>query len=315
MTTALPPGADRIEMMQTFVRIVEAGSLSAAAQQLGTSQPTVSRRLQALERSLGIKLLQRSTHAMKLTEDGDRCFAHAKALLEDWRAMEDDLRGTADTPRGTPRGTLRVLAPHAFGQDQFIAPLMAYLRRYPEVDVKWMLHDRRPNFIAEGIDCAIQVGAVDDPSVVAVRLAEVPRIVLAAPALMAGRPTPQHAQDLQPLPWLALSTFYRREVTLTQEPGGEAHTFGITPRLATDSLYALRSAALAGLGACISSAWIVDNDVRQGKLLHLVPNWHAAPLPVYLVYPYARFYPARLRLFLEAMRGAMPGLVGMRAVG
>ena len=85
--------------------------------------------------------------------------------------------------------------------------------------------------------------------------------------------------------------------------------------MATDSLYALRSAALAGLGACISSAWIVDNDVRQGKLLHLVPNWHAAPLPVYLVYPYARFYPARLRLFLEAMRGAMPGLVGMRAVG
>ena len=90
MTNTLPalqPGADRIELIQTFVRIVEAGSLSAAAQQLGTSQPTVSRRLQALERSLGIKLLQRSTHVMKLTEDGDRCFAHAKALLEDWRAM------------------------------------------------------------------------------------------------------------------------------------------------------------------------------------------------------------------------------------
>ncbi|KQO30275.1 LysR family transcriptional regulator [Acidovorax sp. Leaf84] len=311
MTIALPPGADRIELMQTFIRIVETGSLSAAAQQLGTSQPTVSRRLQALERSLGIKLLQRSTHVMKLTKDGERCFDHAKALLEDWRAMEDDLRGTADTPRGT----LRVLAPHAFGQDQFIAPLMAYLRRYPEVDVEWMLHDRRPNFIAEGIDCAIQVGAVDDPSVVAVRLAEVPRIVLASPALMAGRATPEHAQDLQPLPWLALSTFYRRDVTLTHEPSGEAHTFGITPRLATDSLYALRSAALAGLGACISSAWIVDGDVRRGDLLHLVPTWHASPLPVYLVYPYARFYPARLRLFLEAMRGAMPGLVGMRAVG
>ncbi|MCC5612948.1 hypothetical protein LC612_41240 [Nostoc sp. CHAB 5834] len=119
---------------------------------------------------------------------------------------------------------------------------------------------------------------------------------------MAGRPTPQHAQNLQPLPWLALGTFYRREVTLTQEPGGEAHTFGITPRLATDSLYALRSAALAELGACISSAWIVDDDVRQGKLRHPVPNWHAALLPVYLVYPYPQFYSARLRLFLEAMR-------------
>lgn len=130
-----------------------------------------------------------------------------------------------------------------------------------------------------------------------------------------GRPQRGGQEDLQPLPWLALSKLYRREVMLTQEPGGEAHTLGITPRLATESLYALRSAALAGLGACISSAWIVDNDVRRGKLLHLAPNWYAAPLPVYLVYPYARFYAARLRLFLEAMRGAMPGLVGMRAVG
>ena len=305
-----PPGADRIELMQTFVRIVEAGSLSAAAQQLGTSQPTVSRRLQALERSLGVKLLQRSTHVMKLTEDGDRCFAHAKALLEDWRAMEDDLRGTADTPRGT----LRVLAPHAFGQNQLIPPLMDYLRRYPDVSVEWMLHDRRPDFIAEGIDCAIQVGAVEDPSVVAIRLAEVPRIVLASPALMASRPTPQHAQDLKDLPWLALSTFYQREVTLTHQHSSEASTFAITPRLATDSLYALRSAALAGLGACIASAWIVDADLRAGGLLHLVPTWQAPSLPVYLVYPHARFYPARLRLFLEGMRGAMPGLAGMRGV-
>ena len=310
-TPLLPVGADRIELLQTFIRIVEAGNLSAAAQQMGTSQPTVSRRLQALERTLGIKLLQRSTHVMKLTEDGERCFAHAKALLDGWHMLEDDLRGTAQAPRGT----LRVVAPHAFGQDQLIAPLMDYLRRYPDVDVEWMLHDRRPDFIAEGIDCAIQVGAVDDPSVVAIRLAEVPRIVLAAPALMEGRAMPVHAQDLQPLPWLALSTFYQREVTLSPQDGdgSGACTFPISPRLATDSLYALRSAALAGLGACIASAWIVDADLRRGDLLHLVPTWQAAPLPVYLVYPPARFYPARLRVFLEAMRGAMPHLAGMRA--
>ncbi|MBU1817616.1 MAG: LysR family transcriptional regulator, partial [Gammaproteobacteria bacterium] len=131
MTDPTIPGADRIELLQTFVRIVEAGSLSAAAQLLGTSQPTVSRRLQTLERHLGLKLLQRSTHVMKLTEDGERCFAHAKELLHSWTAMEDDLRGTADTPRGT----LRVVAPHAFGQNQLIAPLMDYLGRYPEVSV------------------------------------------------------------------------------------------------------------------------------------------------------------------------------------
>jgi len=100
MATLLPPPppADRIELMQTFVRIVEAGSLSAAAAQMGTTQPTVSRRLQALERSLGVRLLQRSTHAMKLTEDGERCFDRAKELILSWGAFEAELRGVGDQP-------------------------------------------------------------------------------------------------------------------------------------------------------------------------------------------------------------------------
>lgn len=293
---------DRIGLMQTFVRIVEAGSLSAAAAQLGTSQPTVSRRLQALERALGLKLLQRSTHVMKLTDDGARCFAHAKALLESWQAMTADLRGVKDTPEGH----LRVLVPHAFGQGQLIAPLMAYLKRYPQVTVEWLLHDRRPDFIAEGIDCAVQVGAVDDPSVVAVRLAEVPRIVVAAPELLGARPFPQQPEDLSALPWLALQTFYRNEVSLVRHADGVTRRFAIQPRLSTDSLYALRNAILAGLGVGIASAWLVKDDVEQGRLSHLAPAWGAPRLPVYLVYPPAQFYPARLRLFLDVMREAVP---------
>lgn len=317
-------GSDRIELLQTFVRIVESGSLSAAAQQLGTTQPTVSRRLQALERSLGSRLLQRSTHAMKLTEDGERCFAHASELLAHWLAMESDLRGAHDTPRGL----LRVQAPHAFGQDQLIAPLADFLRRHPEVSVEWLLHDRPPDFIAEGIDCAIQVGPVLDPSVVAVHIAEVPRIVVAAPQLLEvqGGP-PTHPQGLRDLPWLALRTYYVREVVLyAQEDahgagnedardgaGPAPETIAIEPRMRTDSLHALRHAALAGLGTALVSAWVVQEDLRSGRLVHLVPGWHASPLPVHLVYPPARHQPARLRAFLEAMRTAIPSLAGMRA--
>lgn len=310
MNATLAAGADRIDLLQTFVRIVESGSLSAAAQQLGTTQPTVSRRLQALERLMGARLLQRSTHVMKLTPDGERCFAHARALLDDWHAMEADLRGVRDVPRGT----LRVLAPHAFGQEQLIAPLADYLRRYPAVDVQWLLHDRRPDFIAEGIDCAIQVGPVEDPAVVAILLAEVPRIVVAAPAVaqaLADR-GPADVRGLGALPWLALNPYYRREVALHHQTSGEALRFAIAPRLATDSLYAMRSAALAGLGACIASAWAVQEDLRRCRLLHLAPDWQAVPLPVSLVYPPARHYPARLRSFLELMRAAMPGLTGLR---
>src|SRR5476651_544311 len=180
-------GIDRIDLMWTFVRIVESGSLSAAAAQLNTSQPTVSRRLQSLERMLGVTLILRTTHAMKLTDDGERCYERAKLLLERWAAMEDELRGAGDEPVGT----LRVRVPHAFGQDQMIEPLTRYLQRYPNVTVDWMLNDRTPDFLSEDIDCAIQVGHVDDPSIVAVLLAEVPRIVVATPEMLQQYPVTQ----------------------------------------------------------------------------------------------------------------------------
>ena len=295
--------------MQTFVRIVEAGSLSAAAAQMGATQPTVSRRLQTLERSLGTKLLQRSTHAMQLTEDGSRCFARAKELLAGWDAFEADLRGSRDVPEGT----LRVMAPHAFGQQQLVAPLADYLRLYPRVSVDWLLHDGTPDFIADGVDCAIHVGPVEDPSVVCVKLAEIPRIVVAAPSLLSNlpgdAPRPRHAADLSVLPWLALRTFYRNEITLEHD-SGEQHRVTLQPRISTDSLFAMRTAALLGLGVCVASSWAVADDVAQGTLVHLLPEWHAAPLPVMLLYPYAKFYPAKLRCFAKLLRAAAPRGMG-----
>ncbi|CFQ63082.1 LysR family transcriptional regulator [Yersinia frederiksenii] len=306
MTETNLSGIDRIELMQTFIRIVEAGSLSGAAARLGTSQPTISRRLQTLERLLGLKLLQRTTHIMKLTDDGERCYSHAKELVASWNAMEDDLRGATDEPRGL----LRVLVPHAFGQDQLIKPLKDYLYRYPKMSVEWMLNDRRPDFIAEGIDCAIQVGAVTDPSVVAILLAEVPRIVVAAPELLSNKPLPTYPEQLLDFHWIALNSFYRNEVVLSHKTNGEIQRFSIEPQLSTDSLYALRNAALAGLGAGIASTWVISDDLAQGRLVHLAPDWHGLPLPIYLVYPHASFYPARLRAFLDIMRQAMPSLAG-----
>jgi DNA-binding transcriptional LysR family regulator len=296
---------DRIELMQTFVRIVEAGSLSAAAAQMGTTQPTVSRRLQLLERSLGVRLLQRSTHAMKLSEEGERCFDRAKDLLAGWAAFDAELRGMTEEPEGA----MRIVVPHAFGQQQLVAPLAAYMRQYPKVNVEWLLHDKTPDFIADGVDCAIHVGEIDDPAVVAIKLAEVPRIVVAAPALLDGREPPRHASELAKLPWLALHAFYRRDLSLVHVASGETCRLTLRPRMSTDSLYALRSAALLGLGTCVASAWVLQDDLAQGRLVHLLPEWEASPLPVYLVYPYARFYPAKLRCFIETMREALPGAV------
>ena len=302
-------GADRLALMETFVRIVEAGSLSAAAAQLGSTQPTVSRRLQALERSLGVRLLRRSTHAMTLTEDGVRCYERAQELLARWQAFESDMRGTDDEPSGV----LRVLAPHALGQQQLIGPLADYLRRSPRMTVEWLLTDRTPDFIAEGVDCAIHVGEVQDPSVVALRLGELPRIVVAAPSVLGQGPLPTRPDELAPLPWLALRTFYRDEVVLTHAETSETARFGIRPRLSTDGLYALRNAAVLGLGVGIVSAWALEEDLAAGRLLHLAPGWRAAPLPVFLVYPPARFQPTKLRRFIDIMRAALPQVDVLRA--
>lgn len=299
---------DRVELMRTFVRIVEAGSLSAAARQLNTTQATISRRLQSLEAMLGVKLVLRTTHAMKLTDDGERGYQHAKHIIDAWLALEDGLNVTEDEPVGT----LRVRAPHAFGQQQLLTPLLSFLARYPNLSVEWMLNDKTVDFLSDNIDCAIRVGAEVDPATVSVLLAEVPRSVVASPVLLAQFATIAVPEQLSSLPWIAVNTFYQHNVSLSHQHSREPVTFPITPRLSTDSIYVARNAALAGLGVVVVSSWTVTEDIAQGRLVELVSDWQAAPLPVHLVYPWARYYPTRLRKFLELMKKVMPELAGMR---
>lgn len=293
------PSVDRLLLMQTFIRIVEAGSLSAAARQLGTTQPTVSRRLQALERQFGQPLVQRSTHALRLTETGERAFERAKALAVEWECFEQSLR--AEPAR--PEGLLRVQVPHAFGQEHLVGPLVRALKDAPGLRVDWLLNDATPNFIEQGLDCAIRVGGTAEGAVVAIPLAQVPRVLVVSPELLAGR-TIDEPDALAALPWIALSTFYRQELPLARDDGVR-HRLPIRPVLATDSLYAAREAARLGLGAALLSGWSVRQDIAEGRLVHLLPRWRGPALPVQLLYPNPPSPPARLRYFIEAMRRSM----------
>ena len=299
---------DRIELMRTFIRIVEAGSLSSAARQLETTQATVSRRLQSLESMLGSRLILRTTHAMKLTDDGDRCYQHARQVVDAWLALEDEM-SIADE---RPVGVLRVRAPHAFGQQQLLGPLVSFLQRYPQLAVEWMLNDKTVDFLSDNIDCAIRVGAEVDPATVSVLLAEVPRSLVVAPELLSRYPALAIPQDLSRLPWVAISTFYQHEVELQHQEDSRELSFGIVPCLSTDSVYVARNTALAGLGAAIVSSWAVTEDIAAGRLIEPYPQWRASPLPVHLVYPWARYYPTRLRKFLDLMREVMPQVAGMQ---
>lgn len=290
---------DRLLLMQTFIRIVEAGSLSAAARQLGTTQPTVSRRLQALERQFGQPLVQRSTHALRLTETGERAFERAKALAVEWECFEQSLR--AEPAR--PEGLLRVQVPHAFGQEHLVGPLVRALKDAPGLRVDWLLNDATPNFIEQGLGCAIRVGGTAEGAVVAIPLAQVPRVLVASPELLAGQAIDE-PDALAALPWIALSTFYRQELPLTRDDGVRRR-LPIRPVLATDSLYAAREAARLGLGAALLSGWSVRQDIAEGRLVHLLPRWRGPALPVQLLYPNPPSPPARLRYFIEAMRRSM----------
>nr|WP_029485035.1 LysR family transcriptional regulator [Enterobacter mori] len=298
---------DRVELMRTFVRIVETGSLSAAARQLSTTQATVSRRLQSLETLLGARLLLRTTHATRLTDDGERCYQHARWVIDSWLALEDEVGQAEDEPVGV----LRVRAPHAFGQEQLLKPLTEFLQRYPQLSVEWMLNDKSVDFLSDNIDCAIRVGAEVAPATVSVQLAEVPRSIVASPALLARFPKVSKPEDLQALPWIAISTFYQRHVELF-DGAAQPTRIAITPRLSTDSLYVARNTALTGLGVALVSSWTVKEDIQEGRLIPLLPEWQPTALPVHLVYPWSRYYPARLRRFLEMMKQVMPGIAGMR---
>jgi DNA-binding transcriptional LysR family regulator len=295
-----------MDLWHTFVRIVEAGSLTAAARQFNTTQPTISRRLKLLEQFTGMHLVQRSTHSLRLTLEGERCYERVKRLLTDWEGFESELR----IPGSDPGGTLRMVVPHAFGQEMLIGPLVDFLEHHTRISVEWILHDDPRHFIAAGIDCAIKVGEIQDPNLVTLKLAQVPRIVVAAPSVAGGTALPGTIEQLAAMPWLAFRTYYHSEVTLVHALTGRSEKLRIQPRFSTDNLYALRSAAVKGLGVCLGSAWVFAEDLAQGRLVQPLPMWSGAPLPLNLVYPYAPSYPARLRRFVEAMRQGIPEILG-----
>ncbi|CAN7430223.1 LysR family transcriptional regulator [Rhizobacter sp. LjRoot28] len=309
-------GQDRIALLQTFLRVAEAGSFSAAAALLDTTQPTVSRRVQQLEDLLGARLVERSTRGLRLTEEGERCIVQARALLDRWCALADDAAGDG----AALRGTLRLRVPHAFGQGQLMAPLELFLKQHPQVSVEWMLNDQLPDFSREPVDCSLIVGQVERPNLVAVQLAEVPRLLVAAPSVAALLPegldrSPATLRAaLSTLPWLALTTFYRDAIELVPDAGGEPITVPFHPRMGTDSVFALIDGARRGLGVTLVSEWAVLDDLAGGRLVRLLPGWGASPLPISLVYPTRQLQPPRLRAFVALMREVVPTLPGMRAV-
>ena len=286
--------ADSIQEMAVFARVVGAGSLSAAARELGLSPALVSRRLAALETRLGVRLINRTTRSLHLTDDGATYYEACARVLADIEEAD----ATVSAGRVEPRGTLRVALPASFGL-QHIAPLVPrFAERYPQIQLALSLSDRTVNLIEEGFDLAVRIAHLEDSSLTARKLAPNRRVVCASPAYLERHGAPQTPQELTRHNCLTTTDFAMNWDY--KGPDGKPGSVRVTGRYACDSWEVLREWARAGLGVALKSTWDVHRLLADGSLVEVCPGYtFHSDVAIYAVYPSRRFLPAKTRVFIE----------------
>lgn len=297
---------DDLDLLRTFVRIVDCGSISAAARALGLNQPTVSRRLRQLELGAGVGLLRRDTRTMSLTAAGRRLREDALVLLEMAENTVQRLRGERDSVRGH----LRIVSVVDLGQ-WVVARLLAQFREeHPAVTAELHFFNGPVKFVEEGFDCGILAGEVTDPGLILRPLAGLERMVVASPQFLGRVPAPRRPADLAGLPWLGIvQPHYHARDRITLVRNGRTIPVGLKPVLLFDGVTAAREAALAGAGVAMQPRWLVRQDLAAGRLERVLPGWEVTPIPAHVAYPAARVQPARVRAFVEFVQQRIGSLL------
>jgi DNA-binding transcriptional LysR family regulator len=292
---------DTLRAMHTFVQIADQGSLTAAARTLDTSLPAVVRALAALEQHLGVRLFNRTTRRIALTDEGraylDSC-RHVLSAVQDAEAVLKE--GARE-----PTGQLTVTAPVQFGQ-MFVAPAMtAFAQQHPRVRCRVLLFDRVVNLLDEGIDVGVRIGALDDSALVARPVGTIRRVVVASPALLDGTGTPAQPQALRGARCIrftgAEALGWRFDVDgrkVTVEIGGNLEFNHIAPAV---------DACVAGAGFGMFLSYQVAPFVASGRLQVVLEAFEPPPRPVHIVYPHARLLPHRTRLCIDWLKQALTG--------
>lgn len=283
---------DKLKAMGTFVRIVETGSLSAAADAAGQSPAAVVRALSALERELGMRLLNRSTRRLALTDEGREYLALSRRVLADVEATERAL----DARLGAPAGALRITAPVEFGR-LHIAPLVnLFLDQHPAMRAELTLLDRVVDLIEEGLDLAFRIGQLPDSSLVGKPVGRTRPVVCASPELLARGGPPAHPSSLADAPCIA---FMPQGQTWKFMDGDAPLSVPITPRITTNQVHAARLACLQGLGFTWLLHYQVAEDLAAGRLVRVLAPFEVPALPIQVIYPHARLLSARVRRFID----------------
>lgn len=291
---------DSLSDIALFLRVLDAGSISAAARQLDLSVAVASKRLQRLERELGVRLLHRTTRQLRATPEGAVLAAQGRVLVEDLEALTGSLRQTGNEVSGV----LRLTTSLSFGR-QFISPLLPkFLAQHPRVKISISLSDEKVDLVSAGFDLAIRIGVLEDSALVARKLAANRRVLCAAPAYLQKHGAPQTPADLEQHQCLLLTSAQRQPEVwrLTHRDGDEVSVRG-QGRLESNSGDALRDAAIEGLGITLHSTWHIADDLRAGRLQQVLPDWSLVN-GIYAVMPQRRLLPPRVRVFIEFLQAA-----------
>ncbi len=283
--------------MKLFVRIVESGSFSAVARELGMIQPTVSKQMTFLEEKLGVRLLNRTTRRLSLTEAGREYYERCQRILDEVQEMETEVAGL----QNRPTGTLRVSTPVAFGHQHMMTLLLDFQRKYPGLAIELSLDDRYVDLVQEGIDVAIRFGELADSQLVARHVGSSARVCVASPAYLAARGVPKEPADLSQHNCITYTHLFSSEWPF-EGPDGPL-SVKVTGDFRANSGMTIRAAALGGVGIASIPAFLVREDIESGQLVQVLTRFAPPPLRISAVYPSARLLSRKVKLFVEFMQG------------
>lgn len=292
---------DRLDLLRVFIAVAEAASFAEAGRRLSLSPSRVTRAVAALENSLGVTLLRRTTRSVRLTEEGSLYLDRCRAILADLDDADAQVRGRLTTPRGQ----LMVTAPVMFGRLHILPVVETLLKTYPDLEIRLLLLDRVVRMVDEGIDIAIRIAPLPDSSLRAVRLGAVQRLLVASPAYLAAAGTPQTPQHLMAHRLIAsegASGPARDWRFGADNGGGGGQTLHILPRLSVNSLDAAITAAVHGLGIVRVLSYQVAADLAAGRLVPVLPGTSPPPVPVSLMFQGGGRVSPAVRAFIETAR-------------
>ena len=285
---------DRALEMTVFTAVVDAGSFVGAVEPLRMSKAAVSRHVDALEKRLGVRLLQRTTRRLSLTEEGRLFYLRARELL----AALDEAESEVSSRAAEPGGTIRINVPVTFGILHLAPCWAAFLERYPRVSLDVTLNDRLVDMVDEGYDLAVRISSLPNSTLISRQLATTRMQLCASPAYLAAHGTPTHPQQLADHRVLAYTNWADRDEWHFDGPDGRV---SIHPHACVDSNNGdtCRAIALRGGGIMLQPSFLVDDDLRRGDLVELMPDYRAATLGVHAVYPSRKHLPPKVRRLVD----------------